>query len=577
MEVRERAELLSKFFPEHLSDPNIRNIQKFSKEYDIPMERTFQLLSEPYPLTNQQTEALLHNQPERPVLVHAGPGSGKTTVMVRRYILLLLKGWNVPEILSVTFTHRAAGEMRSRVKRQIESIVESSETDGVLNRCLENLRKGNHWITTFHSAASRILKLDIGDRNKALITECRGDYDRQFEILNRDRQLELIREVLESNFSSESVSPNRILRKVNQWRTLLITPESAREESQKDIDTIASIVYERIQEWKRQEGLLDFHDLVFKLGTLMRKRSDVRNDLAQQFKAVLIDEFQDTNPAQQRLVNHLVRSDVHLFAVGDEKQAIFSWRGADPDGMRQFSTYFPEAKIFELKTNFRSKTYLIYAASELFVTSDGEQEYAMKPRSSKDGDHGEKPGLFEARSEQEEHRFIQFYIENKTDCEQYEYSDIAILTRLNRHRIAIRNQLRQSSIPVVEVGNSDFFDHQTTRVVLAALDCLCDVYRIKFKSGTDILNGNHWSKWATGTAGPLEDSHKVFQERSFDLGELVLNQSSNNEIFSDLSYRYQRRISECLVIYRGLAQKLHDGELFSDHLDTFLGLFFFGD
>src|SRR5690606_28658430 len=275
-----------------------------------------------------------------PVLVLAGPGSGKTRVLTRRIAYLIdaagIAPWN---ILAVTFTNKAAREMRDRV----EMIFEDKFGKPLPG---QPPRLGGLTIGTFHSVCARVLRVEGGALG----------YERNWVIYDTGDQLALIRSILrEMNLDEKRNSPQAVLAFISQQKSELITPKNVRAQSY--FEEVASRVYSRYQDSLRSNNAMDFDDLLMQTVLLLRQNDAIRTKYQQKWQYLLVDEFQDTNTAQYELLRLLVDSpggSRNLFVVGDEDQSIYRFRGADYRNVLRFRANYPDATVVLLEQNYRS-------------------------------------------------------------------------------------------------------------------------------------------------------------------------------------------------------------------------------
>lgn len=531
------------------------------------------LLIEPYPATADQLRALLHSNrtdPRHPVLVRAGPGSGKTTVLTRRYLLLLLRGISPERILCATFTRRAAGEMLERIRCRLADLAPLESSSPQIDRFRELIADGRHWVATFHANCHSLLRNGFADRGP-VIDRLGGQYDESFQLIGRERRVSIIDEIMDTLSDGGHFHTRSVLNQLNDWRLNLISPVEAGNQPETDLDIIAVKVYRQFNERKREEGLLDFYDLIYHIGQLIRSDPDFREAVCQHFQFTLVDEFQDTNPAQQLIVSKLADSDGRLFAVGDPNQAIYGWRGASSEMINNFRQYYPEATVVSVSRNFRSTMFITFLANEIIDGFDGERA-ELEPAPGEDGElrHGRSPGLFVADTAEEESEFIQYYVEKLVEDDGYNYADIAILVRLNDQKDQLKRVLQSSSVPVVELGTSQFFRNPLTKSYLAGLRCLRDLYDIRHGPERDETTiPDHWCEWSLGPLGPFEGKKPGLYDDIEGVGELC-----SREADPDVDARSMELFRRCLKHMKGIVDDLHAGLMLSECTDALSNLYF---
>src|SRR5262245_37177832 len=319
--------------------------------------------------------------PDGPVLVLAGPGSGKTRVLTHR-IAYLIRERNIhpSAIMAVTFTNKAAGEMKARVEHIIG----------------ENKLKGIQ-VGTFHAICARLLRREVEH------TPQRAD----FLIYDTDDQLSVVNQTLtELNLDSKKYKPRALLNSISAAKNELIGPREYR--GQGYFGEITGRVYERYQELLIANNARDFDDLLMDTAILFRDNPEVREKYQRFYEYLLVDEFQDTNAAQYFLVNQLAAPQNNVFVVGDEDQAIYAFRGADYRNVMQFRKDYPQAKVILLEQNYRSTQIILDAARGVI-----DQNTHRTPKALFTDRRGGSPiNIFEAYSDQEEAEYVVSMVED---------------------------------------------------------------------------------------------------------------------------------------------------------------------
>lgn len=390
-------------------------------------------------LNPQQREAVLTT--EGPLLVLAGAGSGKTTVLTRRIAYILQQGLAKPwQILAITFTNKAAAEMLSR----ISSLVPGNASD--------------MWIKTFHSACLRILRFDIDKLN--------SKYTSTFNIYDTTDQKKLIKDCIKDLNLSEDLYPHKkVLSRISDCKNKGITPAEFEKEAY-DIKTknIARI-YEHYMIRLEENNALDFDDLLLKTTELFEKCPDVLEYYRNKFKYILVDEYQDTNNVQYRLVSLLAGKYRNLCVVGDDDQSIYRFRGADITNILDFEKQFGEAKTIKLEQNYRSTQTILDAANNVIRNNRGRKNKKLWT----DSGSGDKITLAVLNDQMSEASYINNCIETMVKSGQYSYSDFAVLYRTNAQTRSLEESF---TCPYRVLAGLRFYDRREIKDLLAYLRLL---------------------------------------------------------------------------------------------------------
>ena len=385
-------------------------------------------------LNPPQREAVLHG--DGPLLVLAGAGSGKTRVLTHRVARLIGDGGVDPHaILAITFTNTAAGEMRDRIGRLV----------GPRARAI--------WASTFHSACVRILRREAEE----------AGYRRDFSIYDADDQLRLIRRgLVEDEVDPKRISPKMVQARISDAKSRLEGPDDLRAASFQD--EIVVRAFRRYQDALRANGAMDFDDLLMITAQLLESNAAVRERWQTRFQHVLVDEYQDTNHAQYRLVRALGEPQRNVVAVGDDDQGIYSWRGADVRNILDFERDYPDAHVVALEQNYRS-TGVILRAANAVVSHNPHRHPKRLWTAIGEGD----PILaMSCRDEHEEARVVASEIDRGLG-RGLSLSEIAVFYRTNAQSRAIEDQLVRRSVPYVVVGGPRFYERAEIRDLLAYL------------------------------------------------------------------------------------------------------------
>ncbi|MBN8620221.1 MAG: UvrD-helicase domain-containing protein, partial [Anaerolineae bacterium] len=387
-------------------------------------------------LNEQQREAVTTT--EGPVLVLAGPGSGKTRVLTNRIAYLIRERQVHPSaVMAVTFTNKAAGEMKARVE----------------NILGDNRHKGLQ-VGTFHSICARLL------RRESEHTPQRAD----FLIYDTDDQISVVSQALtELNIDSKKYKPRAILNTISAAKNELIAPDQYVGHGY--TGEITARVYARYQELLVSSNARDFDDLLMDTAMLMRDNAEVREKYQKYYEYLLVDEFQDTNAAQYVLVRLLAAPQNNVFVVGDEDQAIYAFRGADYRNVMQFRKDFPQAKVILLEQNYRSTQIILDAARGVIDRNKHRTPKALF--TEKQG--GSPLSLFEAYSDQEEAEYVVKVIEEQRRRTGMDYRDFAVMYRTNAQSRAMEDAFIREGLPYKLVGGVGFYKRREIRDLLAYL------------------------------------------------------------------------------------------------------------
>jgi DNA helicase-2/ATP-dependent DNA helicase PcrA len=386
-----------------------------------------------FDLNPQQLEAVKTTR--GPVLILAGAGTGKTRVITARVVYLLSEGVAADKILAVTFTNKAANEMRTRVAAMREKVKGSKIT-----------------ICTFHALCVRILRQDI---------EKLG-YKPNFSIYDESDQLGLIRKIIpRMAAASEKLDPNLarsfISKAKNQRRKILPSDLS-----------LESAVFQRYQEELKTFNAVDFDDLLILAVRLLDEFPDIRTKWANRFEFIMVDEFQDTNSVQLDLVRQLGGAHRNVCVVGDDDQSIYGWRGAEVSNILEFERHFSHPKIIKLEQNYRSTNAILGAANSIIRHNP-----RRRPKSlwSENGD-GQPIRLVEVPDDREEANYVVGEIQKLQLAEQCRWTEFAVIFRMNAQSRLIEENFRRLHIPYRVVGGHSFFERREVKDLLAYLSCL---------------------------------------------------------------------------------------------------------
>ncbi|WP_243299508.1 DNA helicase PcrA [Bacillus litorisediminis] len=396
-------------------------------------------------LTNRLLEGLNEQQKlavkttEGPLLIMAGAGSGKTRVLTHRIgYLLVEKAVNPYNILAITFTNKAAREMKERLQKIVASAADEM------------------WISTFHSMCVRILRRDID----------RIGYNRNFSILDTTDQLSVLKGVLKDlNIDSKKFDPRMLLGSISSAKNELIDVETFEQKQGSYYDELVAKVYKEYQKRLRKNHALDFDDLIMMTIKLFDRVPEVLEYYQRKFQYIHVDEYQDTNRAQYMLVKRLAQKFENLCVVGDSDQSIYRWRGADIANILSFEKDYPKAKVILLEQNYRSTKRILEAANAVIANNLNRKPKNLWTENSE----GNKIVYYKALNEQGEAQFVAGKINELIKSGQYSSSDIAILYRTNAQSRVMEEVLLKSNISYSIVGGTKFYDRKEIKDILAYL------------------------------------------------------------------------------------------------------------
>ncbi len=384
-----------------------------------------------------------------PVLVIAGPGSGKTKVLTHRAAYLIQQGASPENILAVTFTNKASREMKERIKKLIAP-------EAFAPRAATRKVTGLPTVGTFHAVCARIL------RAEAKIIDYRPD----FVIYDDKDSLGLIKKCLEElGISQQQFKPRSIQETISFAKNDLSGPEEYAAQSASYYQETAAKVYALYQDKLKNNNAFDFDDLLMQVVLLFKNTSSVLEKYQRRWQYILVDEYQDTNFAQSALVNLLGEKHKNIFIVGDFDQSIYKWRGADFRNILNFEKEYPECKVIILEENYRSTQNILSAAAQVISRNLGRKDKKLWTNNPA----GAPIVFYEALNEKDEGRFIVNEI-RKTIAEfKFNLSDFAVLYRTNAQSRAVEEAFLQAGLPYKVVGATKFYDRKEIKDLLAYL------------------------------------------------------------------------------------------------------------
>lgn len=387
-------------------------------------------------LNGPQREAVVTT--EGPLLVLAGAGSGKTRVLTYR-IANLIENHNVApwEILAITFTNKAAAEMRERLNG------------------LVGPRSRGMWVSTFHSMCVRMLRSDADKLG----------FTRNFTIYDVDDQKRLYKEIMaEFDIDPKRFPVNALMNRISTAKNELVVPSAFEKEANDPVGKVAARVYGRLQERLKAANAFDFDDLLLYAFLLLKNHEDVLQAYQNRFRYIMVDEYQDTNHAQYSITGLLAAGHENIMVVGDDDQSIYSWRGADLRNILEFEQDYPKAHTVKLEQNYRSVGNVLAAANAVIANNQHRKQKKLFTAA----EDGEKIQVYMAADERDEGRWIAGEIE-KQRAQGLTYSQMAVFYRTNAQSRMLEDMLLRAGVPYRIVGGTRFFDRAEIRDVMAYL------------------------------------------------------------------------------------------------------------
>lgn len=391
-------------------------------------------------LNREQQQAVQHT--EGPLLILAGAGSGKTKVLTVRIAYLLAQGVNPYEILAITFTNKAAKEMKSRAEGLVGDVA---------NRI---------WLSTFHSFCAKFLRFELDNFL---------GYNSNFTIYDTSDSQVVIKAALKAlNLDDKYYPVGAMISAISDAKNKLMFASDYRKQARDFYQQKVADVYEYYERELRKNNALDFDDLLLVAVKLLQSNAAVLDKYSKRFKYVMIDEYQDTNHAQYLLAYLLSSHWKNIAVVGDADQSIYAWRGADIQNILDFEKDYPNCTSIKLEQNYRSTKIILDAANAVIDNNEGRPEKNLWT----DKVEGAKIQHFTAQSEHEEAAFIGDIIVKKHDIHGVPYGDMAILYRTNAQSRVLEEALIKRALPYTMVGGTKFYDRKEIKDVLAYLRVL---------------------------------------------------------------------------------------------------------
>ena len=391
-------------------------------------------------LNKEQQQAVQHT--EGPLLILAGAGSGKTKVLTVRIAHLLAQGVNPYEILAITFTNKAAKEMKNRVEGLVGDVA---------NRI---------WLSTFHSFCAKFLRFELDNFL---------GYNSNFTIYDTSDSQAVIKAALKAlNLDDKYYPVGAMIAAILDAKNNLLFASDFRKQARDFYQQKVADVYEYYERELRKNNALDFDDLLLVAVKLLQSNEAVLDKYSKRFRYVMIDEYQDTNHAQYLLAKLLASHWKNIAVVGDADQSIYAWRGADIQNILDFEKDYPNCTSIKLEQNYRSTKIILDAANAVIENNEGRPKKNLWT----DKTEGAKIQHFTAQSEHEEAAFIGDTIAKKHDIHGVPYGDMAILYRTNAQSRVLEEALIKRALPYIMVGGTKFYDRKEIKDVLAYLRVL---------------------------------------------------------------------------------------------------------
>lgn len=391
-------------------------------------------------LNDRQCEAVKHT--EGPLLITAGAGSGKTKVLTCRIAHLLELGVAPYRILAITFTNKAAKEMKERVTNLV-----GAQADSI-------------WLSTFHSFCAKLLRFEIDGFH---------GYTRNFTIYDSSDQLVLVKDCLKKlNLDDKQFTPRSVLGTISSAKNVLMDAKAFAAKASDFYEQKVADVYAMYQEKLRENNAVDFDDLLFLAVRLLQENEEVREKYQSRFQYILVDEYQDTNHAQYALTKILAARWRNICVVGDADQSIYAWRGADIRNIIDFTRDYPDAASIKLEQNYRSTKTILHAANAVIDNNESRPKKTLWTENPT----GNKIIHYQAQTEHDEADYIAGVIYNRHEISHEPYGDMAILFRTNAQSRVLEEKLMRYAIPYTMVGGTKFYDRKEIKDVLAYLRLL---------------------------------------------------------------------------------------------------------
>ena len=389
-------------------------------------------------LNDMQELAVYHT--DGPLLILAGAGSGKTRVLTHRVAYLIKeKGVEPYQIMAITFTNKAADEMRERIDK------------------LVGFGADQVWVSTFHSACVKILRR-FADQ---------VGYKNDFTIYDADDQKKVMRDIIKMmNLDTKMFKEKGVVAKISDFKNKLMTVSDVRDIATHDFkERTISQIYEEYQRILKKSNAMDFDDLIMKTVELFQKHPEVLEMYQERLKYIMVDEYQDTNMAQFKFVQLLASKYQNICVVGDDDQSIYKFRGADIGNILSFENHFENARVVKLEQNYRSTKNILDAANAVIKNNEGRKDKTLWC----DEDRGDKIEVYQAEDGFAEAEMVADTIKEEVDNGRADYNDYAILYRTNAQSRALEEKLMMKNIPYKIIGGQNFYQRREIKDILAYL------------------------------------------------------------------------------------------------------------
>ncbi|QNF35606.1 UvrD-helicase domain-containing protein [Adhaeribacter swui] len=530
-------------------------------------------------LNESQRDAVLHT--DGPVMIIAGAGSGKTRVLTYRIAHLISKGVDPFNILSLTFTNKAAKEMRQRIEKVIGNEAK------------------NIWMGTFHSVFAKILRSEAP----------KIGYPSNFTIYDTDDSKTLIRNIVkEMNLDEKLYKPGMVLGRISAAKNKLITVAQYRQDPTIQADDEAAMrpkigeIYQAYQSRCFKAGAMDFDDLLFNTNVLFKDHVDALNKYQNIFKYVMVDEYQDTNYSQYLITRKLAAKNRNICVVGDDAQSIYAFRGADIQNILNYERDYPELEVFKLEQNYRSTKNIVYAANSVIKNNKAQ----LRKDVFTDNEEGPLIEVIKANSDNEEGKLVANAIFEEKMNNHLSYEDFAILYRTNAQSRAMEEALRKMNIKYRIIGGLSFYQRKEIKDLIAYLRLtvnpndeqalrrvinypkrgIGDTTIEKIIVSADESNHTIWEvvsnakSFLTGrVAAPIEDfatkikSFAIMAEHqdAFEVAKHIAKQSGIvEELYADKSIEGLARYENIQELLNGIKEFVDDPEKEDKSLSAFL-------
>ncbi|MEZ0536120.1 ATP-dependent helicase [Caldicellulosiruptoraceae bacterium PP1] len=466
-------------------------------------------------LNNEQLQAVLST--EGPLLVLAGAGSGKTRVITYRIAYILKMGLAKPHnILSITFTNKAADEMKERIKN-----------------ILGDLYQNDMWISTFHSACARILRMESHNIG----------YDNQFVIYDMSDRDSLIRECYKIlNINEDLLNIKYASKKISDLKNNMVLPDDFLQTVQNHKDKLLYEIYYLYNKRLKENNAMDFDDLLLNTVRLFLNNDDILRKYQEKFRYILVDEYQDTNHIQFYLIYLLSKNHQNICVVGDDDQSIYSFRGADIKNILDFENVFPNCKVIKLEQNYRSTKTILTAANNLIKNNTYRKDKTLKT----DNPEGKHINIYEAFDENDEANFVCESINNLFK-DGTKLSQIAVLYRTNAQSLVFEKGLAALGIPYKLVGAYKFFDRKEIKDIIAFLRVIQNP-----KDSLSLLRIINIPKRGIGNA-TIEKIRSLSMQNGISIYELI-----SGQILNQLDKKVQTKLLDFIQLIEYLKDVSHN-------------------